>query len=128
MEALVEVLDGKRIVHFHTHRHDDIVTVLRLAQEFGFRVVLHHVSEGWKVADEIAKAGVPCSVIVSTARAASSRRMDLALEDRRPSSRRPACSSASTPTTPITDSRLFLRSAALAVRARHVARQGALRR
>ena len=64
LEALVEVLDGKRIVHHHTHRHDDILTVLRLQQEFGFKVVLHHVSEGWKVADEIAKAGVPCSIIV----------------------------------------------------------------
>ena len=57
-------MQGKRIVHHHTHRHDDIMTVLRLAQEFGFRVVLHHVSDGWKVADEIAAAKVPCSVIV----------------------------------------------------------------
>lgn len=43
MEALVEALDGKRIVHFHTHRHDDIMTVLRLQKEFGFKVVLQHV-------------------------------------------------------------------------------------
>ncbi|MBL8990664.1 MAG: amidohydrolase, partial [Phycisphaerae bacterium] len=64
MEALVEVLDGSRMVHHHTHRADDIMTVLRLKQEFGFRVTLHHVSEAWKVADEIAKAGVPCSVIL----------------------------------------------------------------
>ncbi len=64
MEALVEVLEGKRVVHHHTHRHDDILTVLRLAKEFNFRVVLHHVSEAWMVADEIAQAGVPCSVIV----------------------------------------------------------------
>jgi imidazolonepropionase-like amidohydrolase len=55
---------GKRIVHHHTHRHDDIMTVLRLASEFGFSVVLHHVSEGWKVADEIAKAKAPCSMIL----------------------------------------------------------------
>ena len=65
MEALVEVLDGKRVVHFHTHRADDIMTVLRLQKEFGFRLVLHHVSEGWKVADEIAKAKVPCSIIIN---------------------------------------------------------------
>ena len=45
-EALLEVLDGSRIVHHHTHRHDDILTVLRLREEFGFRCVLHHVSEG----------------------------------------------------------------------------------
>ncbi len=54
MEALGEVLDGKRIVHFHTHRHDDILTALRLAEEFGFRVVLQHVSDAWKVAPQIA--------------------------------------------------------------------------
>ncbi|MEO8400057.1 MAG: amidohydrolase, partial [Ignavibacteriaceae bacterium] len=64
METLVQVLDGKRIVHHHTHRAEDILTVLRLAKEFGFKVVLHHVSEGWKVAEEIAKAGVPCSIIM----------------------------------------------------------------
>jgi imidazolonepropionase-like amidohydrolase len=36
MEALVEVLDGKRTVHHHTHAHNDILTVLRLADEFKF--------------------------------------------------------------------------------------------
>ncbi|HLM02485.1 MAG TPA: hypothetical protein VK400_15645, partial [Pyrinomonadaceae bacterium] len=64
MEAFAEVLDGKRVVHFHTHRHDDILTAIRLSKEFGFRVVLQHVSEAWKVADEIAKAKVPASIIM----------------------------------------------------------------
>ena len=50
MEALVEALEGRRAVHFHTHRHDDILTALRIAKEFNFRVVLQHVSEAWKVA------------------------------------------------------------------------------
>jgi imidazolonepropionase-like amidohydrolase len=63
MEALLEILDGKRIVHFHSHTHYDIMTAIRLSKEFGFRMVLHHVSEGWKVATEIAEANVPCSVI-----------------------------------------------------------------
>ncbi len=54
LEALGEVLDGKRIVHFHTHRHDDILTAIRLSEEFGFRVVLQHVSDAWKVAPQIA--------------------------------------------------------------------------
>ena len=63
-EALVEAMQGKRIVHHHTHRHDDIMTVIRLSREFGFSVVLHHVSEGWRVAEEIATAKVPCSVIL----------------------------------------------------------------
>lgn len=64
MEALLEVLDGRRIVHFHTHEHQDILTALRLGEEFGFTPVLQHVSEGWKVADEIAAAGAPASIIV----------------------------------------------------------------
>ena len=63
MEGLVEVLEGKRIVHFHTHRQDDILTAIRLAKEFGFRMVLHHVSDAWMVADEIAKSGYACSLI-----------------------------------------------------------------
>ena len=33
MEALVEILDGQRMVHHHTHGYDDILTVLRLAEE-----------------------------------------------------------------------------------------------
>jgi imidazolonepropionase-like amidohydrolase len=64
MEALAEALEGRKIVHHHTHRHDDILTVLRLAQEFNLRVVLHHVSDGWMVADEIARAKAPCSLIL----------------------------------------------------------------
>ena len=56
MEGLVDALTGKRIVQHHTHRADDIMTVLRLAEEFNFKVVLHHVSEAWVVADEIAAA------------------------------------------------------------------------
>ena len=63
METLVEVLEGKRMVHNHTHRHDDILTAIRLAQEFGYRMVLQHVSEAWKVADEIATSGFPASII-----------------------------------------------------------------
>lgn len=63
METLVEVLEGKRIVHNHTHRHDDILTAIRLAEEFGYRLVLQHVSEAHKVADEIAEAGAHASII-----------------------------------------------------------------
>jgi imidazolonepropionase-like amidohydrolase len=64
LECLVEAMQGKRIVHHHTHRHDDIITVLRLAHEFHFPVVLHHVSDAWRVADEIAAAKAPCSIIL----------------------------------------------------------------
>jgi len=64
LEMIGEALAGRRIVQFHSHRHDDILTALRLRQEFGFKMVLHHVSEAWKVAPEIAAAGVPASAIV----------------------------------------------------------------
>jgi imidazolonepropionase-like amidohydrolase len=64
METLVEVLEGKRIVHNHTHRHDDILTAIRLSEEFGYRMVLQHVSEAWKVPEEIAAANILGSSII----------------------------------------------------------------
>jgi imidazolonepropionase-like amidohydrolase len=116
MEALVEVLDGKRIVHNHTHRHDDILTAIRLAEEFGYRMVLHHVSEAWKVADEIAEAGVPASIIILDSPGgkleASEIRMDNGVE-----LERAGATVAFHTDDPITDSRWFLRSAAFGVRA-----------
>ncbi|MFT7542796.1 MAG: imidazolonepropionase-like amidohydrolase [Gammaproteobacteria bacterium] len=124
MEALVEVLDGTRIVHHHTHRHDDVLTVLRLAEEFGFRVVLHHVSEAWKVADEIAAAGVPCSIIVLDSPGGKLEAIDLKMENGAVLESAGASVAFHTDDW-ITDSRLFLRSAALSVRA-GMSRTGAL--
>jgi imidazolonepropionase-like amidohydrolase len=116
MEALVEVLEGKRTVHFHTHRHDDIITVIRLSQEFGFKPVLHHVSEGWKVADEIAKAGLPCSIIVIDAPGGKLEAVDLALKTGAILEKAGVLVGFHTDDY-ITDSRLLIRSAGLAVRA-----------
>jgi imidazolonepropionase-like amidohydrolase len=116
MEALVEVLEGKRMVHHHTHRHDDILTVLRLQKEFGFRVVLHHVSEAWKVAAEIAAAGVACSVIVVDSPGGKLEAKDLSLETPGVLAKAGVAVSIHTDDW-ITDSRLFLRAAGLAVRA-----------
>jgi imidazolonepropionase-like amidohydrolase len=124
LEALVEALDGERMVHHHTHRHDDILTVLRLAEEFGFRVVLHHVSEGWKVAEEIAAAGVPVSAIVIDSPGGKQEARDLALETGAVLEAAGVRVALHTDDY-ITDSRLFLRSAALAVRA-GMSREGAL--
>lgn len=55
MEALVEVLEGNRTVHFHCHRADDILSAVRLSEEFGFDLVLQHVSEGYRIAEELGK-------------------------------------------------------------------------
>lgn len=116
MEALVEVLDGKRVVHYHTHRHDDILTVLRTAKEFGFRVVLQHVSEAWKVPTEIAKAGVPSSIIVIDSPGGKLEATNLSLHTGAALEKAGALVGFHTDDY-ITDSRLFLRSAGLAVRA-----------
>jgi imidazolonepropionase-like amidohydrolase len=115
MEALVQVLEGKRVVHHHTHRHDDILTVLRLAREFGFRVVLQHVSEAWKVADEIAKAGAPASIIMLDSPGGKLEAVDIRWENGVALERAGAVVGFHTDDG-ITDSRLFLRSAAFGVR------------
>ncbi len=58
MDALVEVLEGKRKVHCHSYRQDEILAMIRVADEFGFHIAtFQHVMEGYKVADEIAKHG-----------------------------------------------------------------------
>ncbi|MDQ3711515.1 MAG: amidohydrolase family protein [Acidobacteriota bacterium] len=116
MESLVEVLDGKRVVHFHTHRHDDIMTVLRLQKEFGFKVVLQHVSEAWKVADEIARAKAPASVILIDSPGGKLESVDVSYTNGAALERAGALVGFHTDDY-ITDSRLFLRSAGLAVRA-----------
>ncbi len=62
LEALMEILNGERWVHSHSYRADEILQLLRLAEEFGFRVrTLQHVLEGYKVADEIAAHGAGAS-------------------------------------------------------------------
>lgn len=116
LEALIEAMQGTRIVHHHTHRHDDIITVLRLSQEFGFRVVLHHVSEGWKVAKEIAAAKAPCSVIVIDSPGGKLEARDMAFKNGRILDEAGVRVAFHTDDW-ITDSRVFNRSAALAVRA-----------
>ncbi len=62
LEALVEVLEKKRTVHFHCHRADDLMTALRIAEEFGFELVLQHATEGYRVADVLAKKKIPVSL------------------------------------------------------------------
>ncbi len=125
LETLVEVLKGERIVQHHTHRHDDILTVLRLQKEFGFRVVLHHVSDAWKVAEEIAAAKAPCSVIVVDSPGGKIEARDIDFKTAAVLEKAGVLTGFHTDD-PITDSRLFLRSAALGVRG-GMTRPGALK-
>ncbi len=62
LEPLVEVLERKRTVHFHTHRADDLMTAVRIAEEFGFELVLQHATEGYRVADLLARKKLPVSL------------------------------------------------------------------
>ncbi|MET8989341.1 amidohydrolase [Nonomuraea wenchangensis] len=59
MEVLVRVLDGELPWCQHTHRADDIATALRLADEFGYRLIINHGTEGHLLADVLAERNVP---------------------------------------------------------------------
>ncbi|HET9887115.1 MAG TPA: amidohydrolase family protein [bacterium] len=62
LDAILEVLDGKRFVHCHSYRSDEILMLMRLAEEHGFRIkTFQHVLEGYKVADELAAHGAGAS-------------------------------------------------------------------
>jgi imidazolonepropionase-like amidohydrolase len=61
-EALVQVLDGDLPWCQHAHRADDIATALRLAEEFGYRLVVNHATEAHLLADVLAERGVPAIV------------------------------------------------------------------
>jgi imidazolonepropionase-like amidohydrolase len=115
LDAMVEALKGRRIVQHHTHRADDIVSVLRMAREFNLKVVLQHVTEGWVVAEEIAKAKVPCSIIVIDAPGGKQEALGLTFANGAELARKGVPVAIHTDDS-ITDSRLLLRSAALAVR------------
>ena len=58
LDPLVEVLEGKRLVHAHSYRADEILMLMRVFDEFGIKgVTWVHVLEGYKVAKEIAARG-----------------------------------------------------------------------
>jgi imidazolonepropionase-like amidohydrolase len=58
LDPLVEILEGKRIIHCHAYRQDEILATLRLAEELGFKIdVLIHILEGYKLADIMRQHG-----------------------------------------------------------------------
>jgi imidazolonepropionase-like amidohydrolase len=116
LESLLEVMRGGRIVHHHTHRHDDIMTAIRISQEFHFPIVLHHVSEAWRVAEEIAAAKVPCSILLLDSPGGKLEARNIALRNGKVLEEAGVRVAFHTDDW-ITDSRIFLRMAALGVRA-----------
>ncbi len=115
MEALAQVLAGDRIVQHHTHRHNDIATVLRLKEEFGFRVVVQHGTESWKVAEELAAAGVPVSITWIDSPGGKEEVIDWNMEMGAILERAGVDVAFNTDDS-VTDSRLLFRAAAIAVR------------
>lgn len=69
MDALVDVLSGEVPLIIEAHRHNDIMTALRLADEFGFRLILAGASDAHLLVDEITAADVPVIIHPTMARA-----------------------------------------------------------
>ncbi len=62
LDAMVEILKGTRLVHSHAYRQDEILMLIRVADDFGFRVAtFQHVLEGYKIAEAMAKHGAGAS-------------------------------------------------------------------
>src|SRR5262249_44212369 len=115
LEPLVEVLERKRTVHFHTHRADDLMTALRLAQEFDFEIVLQHATEGYRVADELARRKVPVSLTLVDSPGGKLEAAGL-LEENAAVLDKAGVKVAINTDDWITESRFFLRTGAIAVR------------
>ncbi|MCX7904446.1 MAG: amidohydrolase [Caloramator sp.] len=62
LEIGEKVLKGEIPARIHCHRKDDILTAIRIAEEFGFKFVLEHGTEGYKIADYLRKKNVPVVV------------------------------------------------------------------
>jgi imidazolonepropionase-like amidohydrolase len=115
LESLVEAMAGKRVVHFHSHRADDIETVLRLKDEFGFRLVLQHGTESYKLAAELAKRQVPVSLTILDSPGGKAEVADM-IEENAARLAKAGVKVAINTDDSITESRFFLRTAAWAVR------------
>ncbi|OHB72609.1 MAG: hypothetical protein A2W23_09290 [Planctomycetes bacterium RBG_16_43_13] len=65
LETLADVLRGKLRVQWHCYRADEIVNMIKLADEFGFKIAaLHHALDAYKVADEIARQNIGVATFV----------------------------------------------------------------
>lgn len=115
LETLVEVLDRKRTVHFHSHRADDIRTTLRLMDEFGFELVIQHGTEAYKIADKIAKRNVPVSMTILDSPGGKAEVTDF-LEETGAELTKAGIKVIINTDDPVTESRFLLRTAAIAVR------------
>jgi imidazolonepropionase-like amidohydrolase len=115
LEPLVEVLEKKRTVHFHCHRADDLMTAVRIAEEFGFELVLQHATEGYRVAEVLAKKKIPVSLTLIDSPGGKAETIGL-LEENAAVLAKAGVSVAINTDDGITESRFLLRTGAIAVR------------
>jgi imidazolonepropionase-like amidohydrolase len=115
LEPLVEVLERKRTVHFHCHRADDLMTAIRIAEEFGFELVLQHATEGYRIADILAKKKVPVSLTLIDSPGGKAETIGL-LEENAAILERAGAAVAINTDDSVTESRFYLRTGAIAVR------------
>jgi imidazolonepropionase-like amidohydrolase len=115
LEPLVEVLEKQRTVHFHCHRADDMLTAVRIAEEFGFELVLQHGTEGYRIADILAKKKIPVSHTILDSPGGKAETIGL-LEENAAAMDKAGVMVAINTDDSITESRFFLRTGAIAVR------------
>jgi imidazolonepropionase-like amidohydrolase len=115
LEPLVEVLERKRTVHFHTHRADDLMTAVRIAEEFGFELVIQHGTEGYRVADTLAKKKIPVSLTLVDSPGGKAETIGV-LDENAAILEKAGVAVAINTDDSITESRFFLRTGAIAVR------------
>ncbi len=115
LEPLVEVLERKRTVHFHCHRADDLLTAIRISEEFGFEIVLQHATEGYRVSDVLAKKKIPVSLTIVDSPGGKAETMGLLEENAAILQKAGVVVTINTDDS-VTESRFMLRTGAIAVR------------
>lgn len=115
LEPIVEVLNGTRTVHFHCHRADDLLTAIRISEEFGFEIVLQHATEGYRVADVLAKKKIPVSLTLVDSPGGKAEVMGL-LEENAAILEKAGVQVTINTDDSVTESRFMLRTGAIAVR------------
>ncbi len=63
LEAIAEIIEGKRMIHAHCYRQDEILMLIRLMEEFDVRIrSFQHVVEGYKIAEALSEHGAGAAV------------------------------------------------------------------
>ncbi len=115
LEPLVEVLERKRTVHFHCHRADDIYSALKLSIEFDFEIILQHATEAYRIVDELSKNNAWVSLTLVDSPGGKAEVAGL-LEENAAFIAKAGVTVAINTDDPVTESRFFLRTGAIALR------------